>query len=90
MYEDEVITPIDTPIIVAWAAVISNTVTAAGQDLFVKIPQIDNGRSAWGPCRWNPQVNDAGAATYPAAETSALVVKDSDGEYWVLQWWTYG
>jgi hypothetical protein len=90
MYSDEITEDAPIQTVPAWAGRVSNNVTAAGQDLFVRILDIDGGQKAWGPCRWSPQTDDAGNATYPSRDDDALVIKDSDGEYWVVKWWTYG
>lgn len=73
-----------------WAGEISNDVFSAGEDLFVRIPGIDSGRSKWGPCRWTPQIDDSGNVVYPSDGDAALIVKDDIGEYWILMWWQYG
>lgn len=89
-YMDEWTDPERNPTPHLWAGKISNDVFSAGEDLYVTIPGIDVGRSKYGPCRWNPQINDSASVTYPSEGDDALVTKDDDGEYWVIQWWQYG
>lgn len=91
MYEDEFAEDNSAPAIPpCWAAEISNDAAQAGDDVLVRIPGIDNGKSQFGPCRWSPQVADDGAIVYPEEGNDALVVKDDIGEYWILKWWVYG
>jgi hypothetical protein len=51
MYSDEITEDAPIQTVPAWAGRVSNNVTAAGQDLFVRILDIDGGQKAWGPCR---------------------------------------
>jgi hypothetical protein len=78
-----------TPAPAAYEATISNDVSSSVDDLFVRLPTVDAGRSRWGPCRWAPRVTDGGSAQFPDEGDKALVVKSDDGEYWILQWWPY-
>lgn len=89
MYEDEFIDNGLPPIPGCWAAQIANDVDTSGDDLYVRIRAIDAGEKRWGPCRWAPQIDDDGDVIYPQEDNEALVVKDNEGEYWVLMWWQY-
>lgn len=68
-----------------YEAVISNTVTAVGQELFVTIPSIDQGRTTKGPVRWTALPGPSGALIFPTAKDIAQVVRTQEGYYWVTQ-----
>lgn len=61
---------------------VDNTVTAPDQNLFIKIPSIDQGRTKKGPCRWIP-IPGRDGLIYPTKGDVALSVRSQEGFYWV-------
>lgn len=66
-------------------AEVVNTPTALGQDVFVKIPAIDNGTMKWGPVRWDARSDNS----LPHAGVECAVVIDNNREVWMIGWWPY-
>jgi hypothetical protein len=67
-----------------YEAVIDNTVTAMGQNLFVLIPSVDGGRTTKGPVRWSP-VPGPNGPIFPSKGDLAQVVRTNEGYYWLTQ-----
>lgn len=66
-----------------YEAIIANTVTAFGQDLFALIPSIDGGQTTKGPLRWTPLPGQGGSLIYPTKGDLAQVVRTNEGFYWL-------
>lgn len=75
----------NTSPVTPYEAVIDNTVTAYGQNLFVIIPSIDGGRTTKGPLRWTPIPGPSGQLIYPHKGDLAQVVRTNEGYYWLTQ-----
>jgi hypothetical protein len=66
-----------------YEAIIDNTVTTIGQDLFVIIPSLDGGRTTKGPLRWAPLPGPSGQVVFPTKGDLAQVVRTNEGYYWL-------
>jgi hypothetical protein len=75
----------NTAPVTPYEAIIDNTVTAVGQNLFVIIPSLDGGRSTKGPLRWAPLPGPSGQMVFPTKGDLAQVVRTNEGYYWLTQ-----
>jgi hypothetical protein len=66
-----------------YEAIIANTVTAFGQNLFVLIPSVDGGQTTKGPLRWTPLPGPGGSLIYPTKGDLAQVIRTNEGFYWL-------
>lgn len=67
-----------------YEAVIANTATSYPQDVYVKIPSLDQGRTLKGAVRWSP-IAGLNGPIYPTEGDLAQVVRTNEGFYWLTQ-----
>lgn len=87
MYEDDVHEPTKRPR-VAFQGQVATTPDDESELIRVRIPSIDGGEHSY-EARWTPRPT-AGGIELPSEEDECLIMKDDQGEYWVLGWWPYG
>jgi hypothetical protein len=67
-------------------AIVVNTPSGPGDQVFVKIPSFDDGKHKFGPVVWDP-IELGGKELMPEANDICLVAKPSiTGSVWLLAW----
>lgn len=68
-----------------WRGLIDDNITDMAQLVHFTIPAFPDPTLRFGPSRW--QSRDA--TSHPSRGNNCLVVKDDQGEWWVIAWWPF-
>lgn len=67
-----------------WRGTVASTPTDLSDKIAVVVPSFD-ASARWEGCRWSPRGSDM-----PARGDDCLVILDSKGDPWVIEWWPFG
>ena len=69
------------------AAVIASDPADANDEVFVKLPYIDDGKFLHGPCPWMARIVDGANYGIPTTGDRAIVAFTEEKEPWIIMWW---
>jgi hypothetical protein len=64
-----------------WAGTILDDAATLTDLVKVRLPGVDDGRHAYGPCRWMPR-----DTVFPSSGDACLVAFDDEGDPWIVCW----